>query len=140
MSEKGDERRQATRKRTDIALEVFDPDGHLIVGVGRLADVSILGGRFTSVAPLDKNQVVRVHFRIDQGELLELSAKVIWVERRASTSEYGVSFEHPTAAQLRRLEGWLALHPEAAHLSVISPSGAKKGQVACCPTCLRPFP
>ena len=95
-----------------------------------MEDVSILGGRFTSTAPLEKNQNVRVQFRIDSGELLELGARVIWAEKRSSNSEYGVSFEHPTAVQLKSLEQWMARHPEAVH---------KQGK-AVCPTCLRPWP
>jgi len=106
------ERRQAPRKKTDVALEVYDADGQLIVGVGRLNDVSILGGRFTSQAALTKDQPVRVQFRVEE-DILELKSHVIWIEKKGTQNAYGVTFDHPTAGQLKRLQDWMAKHPEA---------------------------
>ncbi len=90
---KTNEKRRAARSKHDSVLEIFDTEGHLIVGVGRLVDFSNVGVRFSSTKVLAKGERLRARLRLLKEGVLEIAAHVVWVKKRPNTKLYGVEFD-----------------------------------------------
>jgi hypothetical protein len=87
------EKRRAPRAKHDSVLEIYDAEGHLIIGIGRLVDFSNVGTCFSSTKVLDKGQKVTARIRLLKEGALEVSARVIWVKKKTNTNLYGIEFD-----------------------------------------------
>ena len=87
------EKRRAARSKHDSVLEIFDQEGHFIVGVGRLVDFSNVGVCFSSAKMLLKGDRLRARLRLLNAGALEVSARVVWVKKKLNTKLYGLEFD-----------------------------------------------
>src|SRR5258706_2154813 len=85
--------RQASRSKHDSILEIFDTEGHLIVGIGRLVNYSNVGVCFSSTKILAKGDRLRARLRLLRDGTLEASARVVWVKKRPNSMLYGIAFD-----------------------------------------------
>lgn len=74
-------------------MEIFDTEGHLILGIGRLVNFSNVGVCFSSTKVLTKGQKLRVRIRLLREGAMEASAHVVWTRKRPASILYGVSFD-----------------------------------------------
>ena len=101
------ERREAPRTMTDLVLELFGPDGHLVAGVGRLRDISAKGVRIDSDMTLEVGQEVRAHVRRKEQVLLDLACRVVWCRSKASRKVFGLEFLDLSASDLAQIQTWV---------------------------------
>ena len=87
------EQRRAPRAKHDSVLEIYDADGHLIIGIGRLVNFSNVGVCFSSTKVLKKGQKVTARVRLLKEGTLEVMAHVVWVEKKSNSLFYGLEFE-----------------------------------------------
>ena len=87
------EKRRAPRSPHDSILELYDADGHLIIGIGRLVNFSNAGVCFSSTKVLVKGQKLTARVRLLKEGALEVSARVVWVEKKLSAIFYGIEFD-----------------------------------------------
>ena len=87
------EKRRAPRAKHDSVLEIYDADGHLIIGIGRLINFSNVGICFSSTKVLDKGQKLCARLRLLKEGALEVSARVVWVKKRPASMLYGLEFD-----------------------------------------------
>lgn len=87
------EKRRAPRARHDSVLEIFDASRRQIISIGRLINVSTVGACFASQHPLKKGTLIQARLRLLREGRLDVSARVVWVRRRANVTLYGVGFE-----------------------------------------------
>ena len=134
------ERRQTPRMSSDLVLEVYNPDGQLVAGVGRLLDLSAQGGRFETVLRLSLGQTVRAHLRLDSEKALEVQARVIWTRAKGPVSLYGVQFVGFTDKEFGRLKTWVTAHGGSWEASPLSNTTFRIGSLpgdGVGPECLR---
>jgi len=93
MPPKSQDHRRAVRTKHDSVLEIYDMEGHLIVGIGRLIDVSNAGVCFCSTKVLVKGERLRARLRLLKEGALEVLAQVVWVKKKPNTKVYGVKFD-----------------------------------------------
>ena len=91
----GKEGRRAPRQRHDSVLELSDDSGRPIECVARLADVSALGARFSSVEPLSEGQRIRARLRLLKEGVLDVRGRIVWKRPKKNTTHYGVEFDAP---------------------------------------------
>jgi hypothetical protein len=89
----GKENRRASRSKHDSVLEIYDAEGHFIVGVGRLVNFSKVGVCFSSTKDLAKGDRLRSRIRLLKHGALDISARVMWVKKRPNTNYYGLEFD-----------------------------------------------
>jgi|SRR5882724_637821 len=87
------EKRRAPRANHNSVLEIYDEEGHLIIGIGRLVNFSNVGVCFSSTKVLEKGQKVSARIRLLKEGTLEVSARVVWVQKKPNTMLYGVEFD-----------------------------------------------
>lgn len=104
------ERRKSSRQRTDLILELYEPDGKLIVGVGRLIDLSVHGAHFHSTLKLSIGQLIHALIRLDEKILLEIPSKVVWLGQKTQAQAYGVEFVDLSAYSVEKLRLWSQSH------------------------------
>jgi hypothetical protein len=87
------EKRRAPRARHDSVIELYDADGHLIIGIGRLVNFSNVGICFSSTKVLTKGQKLHARLRLLKEGALEVSARVVWVDKKPGSMFYGLEFD-----------------------------------------------
>ena len=87
------ENRRAPRTGHDSVLEIYDAEGDLIIGIGRLVNFSNVGVCFTSTKLLTKGQKLCARIRLLKEGALEASARVVWVKKRPNSMVYGIEFD-----------------------------------------------
>jgi PilZ domain-containing protein len=87
------EKRRAPRASHDSVLEIFDAEGNFILGIGRLINFSNVGVCFSSTKVLEKGQKLHARLRLLKEGALEVSARVVWVEKKSNTMLYGLEFD-----------------------------------------------
>ncbi|OGR90567.1 MAG: hypothetical protein A2992_10520 [Elusimicrobia bacterium RIFCSPLOWO2_01_FULL_59_12] len=107
MSGGGVERRRATRSRSDLVIELYEPEGRLVVGVGRLRDLSSLGFRFEGTLRLQVGEMYRARVRLQKNLLLEVPIKVAWVRGKGLEHAYGMEFSGISKADFEKMERWV---------------------------------
>src|SRR5262245_34322263 len=97
MRDRNDKRR-SPRSKHDSVLELFDTSGHLIIGIGKLVDISDTGACFSARQVLDKDQPLRARIRLLKKGILIASARIVWSRKKVNTYHYGIEFKsiHPT--------------------------------------------
>ncbi len=91
MSE--NEKRRSPRASHDSVLEIYDSDGHLIIGIGRLVNFSNVGVCFSTTKVLAKEQKVVARIRLLKEGALEVSARVVWLKKKPNSMLYGIEFD-----------------------------------------------
>jgi len=87
------EKRRAPRAKHDSVLEIYDADGHLIIGIGRLVNFSNVGICFSSTKVLNKGQKLTARVRLLKEGTIEVTARVVWVEKKSNSFLYGIEFD-----------------------------------------------
>jgi hypothetical protein len=87
------EKRRAVRTRHDSILEVYDQEGHFITGIGRLVDFSKVGVCFRTTKILSVGERLRARLRLLKEGTLEVSASVVWVQKKSNSMLYGLEFD-----------------------------------------------
>ena len=88
-----EEKRRAPRARHDSVLEIYDAEGHLIIGIGRLVNFSNVGVCFSSTKVLAKGQKLHARLRLLKEGALEVTAKVVWMQKKSGANLYGLEFD-----------------------------------------------
>ena len=94
------ERRKTPRAISNLPLDIYDPEGRMVVGEGRFTDFSILGARMVSRKPLKARSAVRLHVVPSGKSALEIIGRVIWTRKKTSEFEYGIRFSTPAPSSL----------------------------------------
>ena len=87
------EKRRAPRAKHDSVLEIYDAEGHLIIGIGRLVNFSNVGICFSSTKVLNKGQKLSARVRLLKEGMIEVTARVVWVEKKSNSLLYGIEFD-----------------------------------------------
>jgi hypothetical protein len=87
------DKRRAPRSRQDSVLEIYDSDGHFIMGTGRLVNFSKVGVCISSTKALRLGETLRARLRLLGEGTLEASARVVWVRKKPQAMLYGLAFE-----------------------------------------------
>ena len=93
MRPKPNEKRRAPRANHDSVVEIYDSEGHLIIGIGRLVNFSNVGICFTSSKVLEKGKKLFARIRLLKEGVLEVSARVVWVTKKPNSMLYGIEFD-----------------------------------------------
>lgn len=101
------ERRRSPRTNADLVLEVYDPEGHLVTGVGRVWDLSAKGAKFQTNLRLQVGQRAQIVVRLEDQSRHELPAKVVWARGKGTSSAYGLEFLDVPAGEINELKNWL---------------------------------
>jgi hypothetical protein len=86
------DRRKAPRTKSNLPLDIYDKEGRVVVGEGRLVNLSTSGGLMVSRKPLKARSAVRLHVIPAGKPALELTGKVVWARRKTAEFEYGIRF------------------------------------------------
>jgi len=87
------EKRRAPRDRHDSVLELFDKDGDLITGVGRLVNFSTIGACFASTQAFKIGARVRAHLRLLKEGRLGITGRIVWSRKKINHHLYGIEFD-----------------------------------------------
>ena len=87
------EKRRAPRSKHDSILEIYDIEGNLITGIGRLVNVSKVGVCFSSTKVLAVGEKLRARLRLLKEGTLEVAAHIVWARRKPNARLYGLAFD-----------------------------------------------
>ena len=87
------ENRRADRTKHNSVLEIYDTEGHLIKGIGRLINFSNVGVCFSSTKVMEKGERLRARLRLLKEGTLEISAHIVWVKKKPTLRLYGLEFD-----------------------------------------------
>ena len=93
------DKRRASRSKDESVLEIYDMDGQLIKGIGRLVNFSNVGVCFSSTKMLFKGERLRARLRLLKQGMIEVSARVVWAKKKPNSQLYGLEFD--TVQKLR---------------------------------------
>jgi hypothetical protein len=98
------DRRRAQRTRAELVVELYEPEGRLVLGIGRVLDLSLVGFYLEGSVQLHPGQVLRARIRWQKGSNLEVPIKVAWARRKGTRNAYGMEFVGITKSDLARLQ------------------------------------
>ncbi len=101
------ELRRSPRAKSDLVFEIFGEADHLVSGVGRLLNVSEVGGLLESTVRLDSGQQIRAHVRLDNRSMIQMDARIVWLKPKRQVIVYGIEFLKMGRADLGRLSDWI---------------------------------
>ena len=101
------ERRRAGRSQTELVLELYEPEGRLVMTIGRLLDLSSLGFRFEGRLGIHEGQTFRARIRLEKTLMLEAPVKVAWVRSKTTKNSYGMEFMGISKLDLAKMEKWV---------------------------------
>ena len=104
------ERRRARRSQTELVLELYEPEGRLVMSVGRLLDLSSLGFRFEGPLGMQAGQTFRARIRLEKTLMLEVPVKLAWVRSKTNKNAYGMEFMGISKVDLAKMEKWVKEH------------------------------
>ena len=101
----GPDKRQMRRKTASLVFELTDAEGLLLIGFGRLVDVSAGGALLETRQALEKGQSIRLRVRLEDRSRLDLLAEVVRSQPKPMRSVFlhGISFTNSVAAEIERL-------------------------------------
>ena len=92
------ERRQTSRSISNVPLDLYDPEGRMIVGEGRFINLSTTGAQLESPKPLQVDEHLRLRVQSAGQSPLDLSGRVIWARKNNSQFTYGIQFDEETVS------------------------------------------
>jgi len=92
------ERRQRTRTISNVPLDLYDPEGRMIVGEGHFVNLSTTGAQLESPKPLRVDDHLRLRVQSVGESPLDLSGRVIWARKNDSRFTYGIQFDEETSS------------------------------------------
>ena len=92
------ERRQMQRNASNITLDLYDPEGRMIVGEGRFINLSTIGAQMESRKPLHLDEHLRLRVQSAGRSPLELSGRVIWARKNNAQFTYGIQFDEESSS------------------------------------------
>jgi hypothetical protein len=101
------ERRRAKRSQAELVLELYEPEGRLVMTVGRLLDLSSLGFQFEGPLGMQEGQSFRARIRLEKTLMLEVPVKVAWVRHKTNKNAYGMEFMGISKVDLAKMEKWV---------------------------------
>ena len=104
------ERRRARRAMVDLVLELYEPEGRLVMSIGRLLDLSSLGFRFEGALGMKPGQTFRARIRLEKNLLLEVPVEVAWKKGKGTKNAYGMKFMGISKTDLAKMEKWVKEH------------------------------
>ncbi len=105
-----EDRRRNARSRAQLVVELYEPDGRLVLGVGRLLDLSSSGFRFESTLRLHPHQLLRARVRMKKDLQFEVPVKVAWTRSKGIRLSYGMEFKGISRGDYLRMERWVKEH------------------------------
>ena len=87
------ERRRSLRTVSRVPLDLYDPDGRMIIGEGRFVNVSLTGSLLESRQPLQLHQPIRLQIQTPGKSPIEIAAHVVWKKKKTSLFNYGLRFD-----------------------------------------------
>src|SRR3954467_9613227 len=84
--------RQHRRVGTEFVAELYDTDGHTLMGVARVINLSEFGACIESTSPVVENSAVVIRLMLGKRHLLTLPVQVKWMKPRGRVREYGLAF------------------------------------------------
>jgi hypothetical protein len=87
------DKRRAPRSRHNSVLEIFDTKGHVIAGIGRLVNFSMVGACFSSTEPFSKGAKINGRLRLLREGVLKISGHIVWSKKKANATLYGLAFD-----------------------------------------------
>ncbi len=103
----GKDKRRSVRRKVDLILELYEPDGKLIVGVGRLLDLSLHGAHFETTLVLKEQQTIHLLLRLDETLLLEIPATIVRVKTKIPINTFGAEFVNLSPYSKEKINGWI---------------------------------
>jgi hypothetical protein len=105
-----EDRRRAKRTQADLIVELYEAEGRLVIGVGKLLDLSAIGFRFEGSLPIAPGQTLRARIRLQRSQLVEVPVKVSWTQNKGNRAAYGMEFIKIPRSDLEKMEKWVADH------------------------------
>ena len=90
--ESAKERRKAARTSSNVALDIYDSRGRMVVAEGRFLNLSTTGGLLESLKPLKPRSSVRIHMAPAKKSALEIVGRIVWARKNQIGFKYGVRF------------------------------------------------
>src|SRR5579872_2903029 len=87
-----DDQRRAKRKNSSIVVEFYDSKGALLLGVGRLLNISKTGGLVETGLSFRPEQDLHLRIRWPTHAITEKRAKVVRTHRKKTKQIYGIVF------------------------------------------------
>jgi len=87
------ENRTAPRVKSVIPIEVYDGDGLVLLGIGKLYDIGENCAGIETNVVMNKEHVFHLRFLLERKFLIDAKAKVVRITNRASKRYYGVIFK-----------------------------------------------
>ena len=87
------DRRRAVRTYSTVPLDLYDPDGRMIIGEGHFVNVSLTGSMLESAQPLKLHQPIRLQIQTPGRSPIEIAAHIVWRKKLIDTFNYGVQFD-----------------------------------------------
>ena len=88
------ERRQEPRTASSVPLDIYDPQGRMVVGEGRFLNLSTIGALMESPKPMKPKSSVRLRMVPSGKSALEIIGRVIWARKTGSAFTYGIRFSN----------------------------------------------
>lgn len=85
--------REGERAAGDVVLEIYDPDGRTLRGIGRLLDLSTVGVSVESTSELNEGDPVVFRGMVGKESIVTLSARVVWKRFYPRLYRYGLRLE-----------------------------------------------
>ena len=94
LNPSGPEKRVAPRASADFVVELYELDGHTLVGIGRLLNLSVSGACVDSISTLVEKAGIVVRLLLGKRHLLTLPSDVVWVRVLPHNRQYGIRFSN----------------------------------------------
>ena len=102
-----DERRQAKRSAIELVIELYEPEGRLVMTIGRVRDLSSLGFCFEGALGIKVGGLYRGRLRMEKSYMLEVPMKVAWARSKGAKNAYGMEFIGISKGELAKMEKWV---------------------------------
>src|SRR5262249_21739207 len=102
--------RRAPRSPADLIVELYEPEGRFVLGVGKLLDLSSLGFRFEGSLRIRSESPLRARIRLKRELLVEVPVRVAWTRSKGTRFTYGMEFKGISKSDLARMEQWVKEH------------------------------
>jgi hypothetical protein len=86
------DKRIAPRAATDFVVELYETDGHTLIGIARLLNLSVTGAYVETTSPLVDKSSLTVRLLLGKRHLLSLPGEIVWVRTLPHMRQRGGRF------------------------------------------------